>query len=848
MRRYILVISLMLLSLFSFAQNADDAEFQRIMQAYKEKIKHVRTPQEGIALLNEMQAKQKEYLAKKLDTVTKIKNRIGYDQAVTALGALKTKQGNARYENNPLYTKCKVEMTYNYTQDDRSNGDTGYATFKGNGQCSVKLTTYLFKYLGKIVLETPPSAIVNKAVSGSVTSTGHDINTGGSYTYNESASAIDGPVLGISLNYESPTHWSAAAKVIFKGTHTDNLGASLIDTPDVHPSATNDNGKLVMQGNNITITCNYNENTRTGTGKHIQTHSFTGTLTIRISPANDDKYIAYFEPVGGQQVYEQWMPEGYRSTVGPHGNYIDIKIKVESRTQQGQDFTNQITHISWELPTDEVSRVPGYASNAPSESEEKYNSPQAGDPISRLADMQLQLISDQPDTAIENLQATSTVNNNYTIRVYSFDWGGYAKLVAHVTLTDGTVIDAKERTSGSEFLLLPKRDGNSKVATWFKTKYHCLDKNDLADDEKMGGDDSYPGDGFTLYEEYRGFIENKKHINGDPKVKDVMVYNGINTDRSRDAMAMYENALKGAGTVSLVKTHNRFLHSEFGIVETNMEEGAGDLAVEKGVTPIDENKFLNFNYLPELHSVNQHGIALYHASNSRDSQAATKIPRQLGTPKNFYFIYVATNLSPAPGAFAEVRANVDRTGKTTIDPNGSQIIRTDEYAVTIAHEMLHDSHIYHHGDNGEYNGLNRSTFTPADNNFWLVNGTNRVKLFWEGSSHTQILTNDQTFKTMLAVSGNGLIIGTRHGSFSGNEDCIMRYDNALAYCESKTSTEIFVINTSAPYAERTGTHLCTSGDGTGVNNEQGRPNRYGNAAEGRGNCIHQFCINDKYAL
>lgn len=93
-----------------------------------------------------------------------------------------------------------------------------------------------------------------------------------------------------------------------------------------------------------------------------------------------------------------------------------------------------------------------------------------------------------------------------------------------------------------------------------------------------------------------------------------------------------------------------------------------------------------------------------------------------------------------------------------------------------------------------------------------------------------------------------LTINIWHGTCSGFEDCIMRYDNADGYAKTAASMEVYIIPAREQYVDLSGTHLCTSPKGTGVNDANHQPmSRYSDADDGRGNCISQFCVNDKYA-
>ena len=833
---------LVLASIAGYGQT--DEEFKQLMQKYEQRLKAVKTRREGETILAEMQAKQQEYLKKKMQPVNDIKARYGVDQATSAAKGMIGKSGTAKYENNPLYIKCRVEMTYNYNQDDVSNGPRGPSTFKANGNCSLRADTYLFTYLDQIVLEAQPDAMTNKSITASLSDRGSSRDGNGTYTYQDQASAISDPSPGIGLHYQSPTNWSAGGKVYLKGTHSDNVNPPIIDTPDMGQNVTNDNGHLMRDGNKFIITRTISDHTQTGSGDKLQTHTFNGSLKITITPIEDD-YTAYFEPVAGQTAYEQWMPEGYRSKVDKHGNFIDVKIKVDSKKHPNDDFTSQIKYVIWELPTKEVSRVPGYACNAPTEWVSQVN--EVDDEINRKADMQLRRVGEQPDTTKETLIDTTTVNNNNnTIRVYSFDWGGYANLKAHVFFMDGSDTYALTRTQKADFMTLPLRDGDSKVATYFKKINKVLDKKDTDDDEKIFDEDQYPGDGFTLYEEYRGFMEKNKHIFGDPKAKDVMIYDDIKTNRVQDGISMYEMVLNNY-TKQVVKTHSKFTKDEFGLkMNPTASEEWG--MKEYQVAVIHRDKCLNFNSFPDLHKVDQHGICILSSSKKLGFAIAVQTVSKdvCGPPKEYDFLVISADFSPKYGAWSVIKGDLSDDGTFTVNPNGKAVVKTDEYAKVIAHEMLHNSGVSHHGNDDAY-GPDRSTFTYTNDGHWLVNNKSKAQLHWDSSPGKVIDDKDLRFKALLTGQGNKLMIRTFHGACSGVEDCIMRYDDAIAYAKDKADGNIYILeDADKHFGELTGIHLCTSAKGTGVNaSSRGAKNRYGDAD--MGDCIHQFCINDKFA-
>ncbi|MEO7308983.1 MAG: hypothetical protein ABIX01_01185 [Chitinophagaceae bacterium] len=846
--------ALFLIACFFFgsigAQSAEDEAFRKIMEDYKQKLQAVKTREQGLKLMNEIKAKQQAYLNKKMDTATKIKNAYGTDQIGSAMTAMANATGAKKYVNNPLFVKCKVEVSFTNNSTNATNNGAMKTRSESHqtGSGTIRMTTYMFKYMGRIVITGDTDAIVQSTAGGATSQSGSDQSPSGSSSYNGNGSAVNTPKPAVNFSFEGPDRWSVQATVHYKGQRTDKRGSVPNDFDD-GSDADADNGRLVQSGNSFTITRNISEHNTKVDGDNKQTEEKQGTLSVKITPDNGDTYLAYFEPVAGQQAYEQWMPEGYGSHASEHGNYIDIKLKVESKAHPGEDFTNQIKYIKWELPADEVGHVPGYANNAPSETLKEFAHPNPHNPISLLADMQLHITTDLSDTSVENLAITSTVANNYTVRVYAFDWGAFAKLTAHVVLTDSTEIIAMERATGNEFLLLPKRDGDSKVATYYKKSNKVNDRKDTDDDEKMSGDDKYPGDGFTLYEEYRGFMEHGKHFRGDPKAKDVMIYDGINTGRTKDGIAMYELVLNNY-TLHVVKTHHRFTEKEFGLEQGYFEVPQTEITASNkyGINLPFRTKCLNFNNIPELHAVDQHGICILGTPKELGfAFASANVGGDCGPPKNFDFLVISADFSPDPKGYATIKVDLDSLGNITVNPNGKSLVTTDEYAVTVAHEMLHNSGVSHHGDNTDYD--KPCTFEYIGHNNWKINGNKVVQLFWENAPTVPIDTmTDRNLIRKLHENGEKLTIRTWHGVCSGFEDCIMRYDDASGYSKTKASNQVYMIPSRHNYRELTGIHLCTSATGTGVNAAGHLPmSRYSDADAGYGNCIHQFCVNDKYA-
>jgi hypothetical protein len=88
-----------------------------------------------------------------------------------------------------------------------------------------------------------------------------------------------------------------------------------------------------------------------------------------------------------------------------------------------------------------------------------------------------------------------------------------------------------------------------------------------------------------------------------------------------------------------------------------------------------------------------------------------------------------------------------------------------------------------------------------------------------------------------------LQMGRDQGQHSGFENCIMRYDDSRTFeYRDREGFRFWQFN------EPLGKGLCTTGVGSGVNDENRKDEhkqaRYGPALSGRGDCLHQIHVTD----
>jgi hypothetical protein len=308
--------------------------------------------------------------------------------------------------------------------------------------------------------------------------------------------------------------------------------------------------------------------------------------------------------------------------------------------------------------------------------------------------------------------------------------------------------------------------------------------------------DKRPGDGFTLYEEYRGFREKGAHFYGDPMKKDLFVRDRIG-GRSKDGVALFE-AITG------IRVHSQFTDEEF---------------------PLDH--IVNDNAGAGAHNVDQHGLVLI-ASEVQGPAVSEGLPG--GTPGQHTEIVITESFDPGPNGWQTVR-------------QGRSKITSDVYAVTIAHEMLHGVGVLHHGEIDPGYVLWRKG-TDAAGHPVILEGDYQKDAHGKptpvGGHPVRVMRENGSQMSPDAFVEPKLIwLGGEGGQHSGFENCVMRYDVAQAYERGGDPSLRYYVE------EQTGISLCDRKTDlpNGVNGASHKPwPRYGNADEG--DCFHQIKVRD----
>ena len=386
---------------------------------------------------------------------------------------------------------------------------------------------------------------------------------------------------------------------------------------------------------------------------------------------------------------------------------------------------------------------------------------------------------------------TSKNSSGASVVISCFDWGAFGKLKVTAILDDdygSEILAYLDSDKSKHELKIPKDDNENYIADVWEKSNGISGKTEAADDESSPEGDGDPGDGLTLYEEYRGFMENGQHIFGDPKKKDLFICNKI-----------------GQGV-------------ELGI---SVFTFISKLVVHPELKPeeLDASRIINLNHTNMVHIVDQHGLIIEQGEEGLDSEAkGTKGYEHINGP---------------PKTCEKVKI-----GQGLLEEKFSAYQR----ASIVAHELLHCCSVWHHG---EVDMGDRKFQTKTD-----AAGVKRIFMFKMDDKLNAIGTGTPIYlykevggtvdpNAPEALAGFILWVGKKHGEHSGDTDCVMRYDCAHVYF-SDTGRYVAFGN-----PEKNGLSLCKDAKGTGVNQDDHAPEpRYGNA--GKGNCKKQICVNDKY--
>jgi hypothetical protein len=588
----------------------------------------------------------------------------------------------------------------------------------------------------------------------------------------------------------------------------------------------------------------------------VSTPDVTWTLSWNMTPKPPDVDVVVTIPG-----YSAWRPTAGINEAAV-GNTLTVQAQLVSKST-GQPVT--ISPRQWTFALKDASSEPGVTLNWPPKSQLANPTPldlDFNDPGNKLLYPNIS-ISISPNGTTAQIISDSANPNSLSFAllvVDSHDWGGWATLNVTATVQGFPIKGHLQEAPGADILLPKRQSVSQRVADIWKTQNNVLLSTPDSDDSEADPDGlpGCVGDGLTLYEEYRGFMENRKHIEGDPNKKDFFIQNLIGADAEPGIWLFTE--------LSRLNVHKDIQKDEMDGFRTPTGPGTGF-----------GTRLINFNHGQGAHEVDQHGVFIL-TCRRLGGKTFLSVPGVHGRPGITNSICLQNRNSV--GFFS---LNPSETHAGSITPQNALV----QYDVGVAHELFHSAGVDHHGDGD----LQQQIFTllpPSDPRnttgqaVFQLNGQNVQMLrekdntdlaadMWQNMQNKyaywqNVVANPSQFDPVLVEIGKDYVhdfpfsdflralfpyVGRPHAEHSGDDRCVMRYFFANAYPSIYPRVGVPVFYNVTPGTEPVGASLCNSpaGNPGGVNDPKrpippGFPQpRYFDAA--RGDCQHQVCVNDK---
>jgi hypothetical protein len=526
----------------------------------------------------------------------------------------------------------------------------------------------------------------------------------------------------------------------------------------------------------------------------VQGTTVTWEETWSIVPQYDDTVL-----VVDIDDYEKWIPKGNKNELA-EGNRLHVTAKIESAS--GGPSSKKATWMRFELLR--TSREPGVCLNWPKEPDPpsfdlKFSPEQAVGTI----------FDDAEVSRLNDRQTAQTFGGPYSsvpMDISCYDYGAWSWLRVTARLTDGrTLVGYLRGQPDNRSITIPRRETGSYIATAWKEGRKGADVPDSSDAEHTP-DNEWDGDGFSLYEEYRGFFQNGLHRRFDPAWKELCILDLVKGQTIRGFRAFQ----RGSG----ILVRHDFIRDEF-----------------------RDDRIMNFNRSmksPRRTQENQTGLIVVGASNGG---GLTHIE---GGHKRTVPKYVTQ---------VDIDASSRTDGLQAVKIFGVTFVQ-DLNAKVLAHELGHACGAEHHGGTDLWTHLwyrDTSTLPPhiedvqvQDSSGWLSEAAQThgpIRVFRERDG-VEIPWSDKVFDDPTAR----WIANFEDSQHSGDAECFMRYVIAQAYVDPNHRPNGRIL---VPEKEVIGTKFCKSPVGTHMNDPGHPPRpRYGDAVGGRGSCYQILCVND----
>ena len=174
-----------------------------------------------------------------------------------------------------------------------------------------------------------------------------------------------------------------------------------------------------------------------------------------------------------------------------------------------------------------------------------------------------------------------------TVKIKANDYGAWGKLKCKVNV-DGEWWPCKSE-DGKEYVTIPLDQDENKIADFWEEQKGIAGDAAADDDEMPKGRE--PGDGFSNYEEYRGFQIDGAWQDTDPTEKDLFVHNASGKEEITSGIREFET--KSGLTVHEINADeldrtNRIVNFNRGIKQAVSRNDQGQAGVIVSVTELDD--------------------------------------------------------------------------------------------------------------------------------------------------------------------------------------------------------------------------------------------------------------------
>lgn len=504
------------------------------------------------------------------------------------------------------------------------------------------------------------------------------------------------------------------------------------------------------------------------------------TISLRLAVEQPDLGEVLVEAEG----YDRWRPQGSLADATAPGAELVVTARVHATGDASRPSDKQV-QLTFELKGASTQR--GVCNNWPAEGADTR-------PDLRLLEARNPGL-DVPD---ETTASTRGPVGEARLVVSSFDYGAWGRLLVTALDAEGravpVTVKGREGKVGAA-LLIPRDDDENRIADAWQEQRGVLGRLGTDDADELPVGNGFPGDGLTLYEEYRGFQVQGEWIETDPRRKDLFVCD--RTGFAREGLALFEAA--SGLTVHQV---------------TSWELGA--------------DKVINRHFSAGAHLVDQHGLLIEAGGTSPINEGD-----EFGPPRTSTRIL----LPAAPAG----------------DPHRRQEMISD-----IAHEVAHGVGLQHHGEGlkavlfrraraGDREVLTRQALVGDSDGAIAPDPAyppTHVRILREADG-AEVLPGPATPGFQWDARLGGYLTYEAHpgGETSGDDTCLMRYGEKGVYLSRADPGSVRYLPDGPGWRARTS--LCGSAAGTGVNAPGHAPQPRAGAAT-HGDCRRQLVVSDRY--